>query len=174
MIDWFTSLLWRTIDSCRPTMERSLRLRPYSLGPKATEWSEPIEIPASVATDALKGKQIIFIWGRATYNGIFDDTPEHFTQWCYKLVFPRTTPRPLTQFVALGHITVPTRIQAINNRRLITRRTIARPLLSFLRSDQGLISASTSSLSIAAPILTRVSNCASAAPESSSSRATQS
>lgn len=75
---------------------------PMFLGPKATEWSEPIKIPANVATDALKGKQVIFIWGCATYNDIFDRTPEHFTQWCYKLVFTRTSPQPLTQFVAFG------------------------------------------------------------------------
>jgi hypothetical protein len=75
---------------------------PMFLGPRATEWSEPIKIPANVATDALKGRQVIFIWGRATYNDIFDGTPEHFTRWCYKLVFTRTTPLPLIQFVAFG------------------------------------------------------------------------
>jgi hypothetical protein len=75
---------------------------PMFLGPKAAEWSEPIKIPQYVATDALNEKQVIFIWGRATYNDIFDATAEHFTQWCYKLVFTRVSPTPITQFVSFG------------------------------------------------------------------------
>lgn len=75
---------------------------PMFLGPKATEWSDPIKIPAHVATDALKGKQTIFIWGQVIYSDIFANTGSHYTRWCYKLVFPRVTPQPVTQFVAFG------------------------------------------------------------------------
>jgi hypothetical protein len=75
---------------------------PMFLGPQATEWSEAIDIPANVATAALKGTENLFIWGRVEYRDIFDDTPLHFTEWCYKMVFTRVTPEPLTQFVAFG------------------------------------------------------------------------
>jgi hypothetical protein len=75
---------------------------PMFLGPKATEWSEPIRIPANVATTALHGGESIFIWGRVEYRDIFDKTRLHFTEWCYKLVFVRVQPSPQTQFVAFG------------------------------------------------------------------------
>ena len=75
---------------------------PMFLGPKATEWSEPIRIPAQVATAALHGGESIFIWGRVEYRDIFDKTRLHFTEWCYKLVFVRIEPHPQTQFVAFG------------------------------------------------------------------------
>jgi hypothetical protein len=75
---------------------------PMFLGPQATEWSEAVHIPGNVATDALKGKGHIFIWGRVEYHDIFDDTPLHFTEWCYRVLFVRTQPHPLPQFVAFG------------------------------------------------------------------------
>jgi hypothetical protein len=75
---------------------------PMFLGPQATEWSEAMNIPANVATAALKGGDNVFVWGRVEYRDIFDNTPLHFTEWCYKMVFTRVSPKPLTQFVAFG------------------------------------------------------------------------
>jgi hypothetical protein len=75
------------------------------LGPQASEWSAPIEIPANVATDALNGSTQIYIWGRVDYEDIFNATNPHFTQWCYRLNITRdaSTGAVSTQFVAYGN-----------------------------------------------------------------------
>lgn len=72
------------------------------LGPQATEWSTPIDIPPSVATSAWKGNTTIFIWGRVDYEDIFAGTKPHFTRWCYRIYFGQGPMQP--QFIAVGDI----------------------------------------------------------------------
>jgi len=75
---------------------------PMFLGPNATEWSEAIELNAREATLVLDGKQNIFIWGRVEYRDVFNKTPIHYTEWCYRLIFTKLVPQPESQFVAFG------------------------------------------------------------------------
>jgi len=72
------------------------------LGPQATEWSAPIEIPPHVATAALSGNLRIFIWGRVDYQDIFNDSRPHFTEWCYRLHIRNVSGKVETQFIAEG------------------------------------------------------------------------
>lgn len=55
------------------------------LGPKAFEWSKPINISGPIATSVIQDRRRFFIWGRADYWDIFPDTPPHFTKWCYRV-----------------------------------------------------------------------------------------
>jgi hypothetical protein len=55
------------------------------LGPKATELSAPIDIPGELATRVMEGGERLFVWGRADYRDIFDETPPRHTQWCYEI-----------------------------------------------------------------------------------------
>lgn len=78
------------------------RLRMF-LGPQATEWSTPIEIPSHVASAALKGDGHIFIWGRVDYEDIFNGTRPHFTEWCYRMKLnDRDNKLHPPQFIAYG------------------------------------------------------------------------
>jgi hypothetical protein len=74
------------------------------LAPQATEWSEPIRIPSPIATRVLREQTRVYIWGRVDYRDIFEDTPQRYTEWCYRMVIedvPQTrTPR--FQFIAYG------------------------------------------------------------------------
>ena len=72
------------------------------LGPQAREWSEGIEIPPNLATEAAQGISAIYIWGRVDYRDIFDDTPPRFTQWCNRLSLTRNGPEILHEFVSFG------------------------------------------------------------------------
>jgi hypothetical protein len=73
------------------------------IGPEATEWSAPIDIPENIASAAIDGTIKIFIWGRVDYGDIFDETQPHFTEWCYRL-HPLIGVNDIQiQFVAYGH-----------------------------------------------------------------------
>lgn len=78
------------------------RTKRMFLAPQAVEWSEAVEIPAEVATQALQGKQKLFIWGRVDYDDIFDGTSRHFTEWCYQIHIFESGGRVDTQFVAFS------------------------------------------------------------------------
>jgi hypothetical protein len=55
------------------------------LGPKAISHAGTINIPPSEIENAKRGAVRIFIWGRAEYSDIFEDTNPHFTQFCFRM-----------------------------------------------------------------------------------------
>lgn len=75
---------------------------PLFLGPRATEWSAPIDIPNDVSIRASNGQTHIFVWGRIDYRDIFENSRPHFSQWCYRVRFYRVGAEVRSQFVAFG------------------------------------------------------------------------
>jgi hypothetical protein len=69
------------------------------IGPDANEWSKHIRISDSDVSKATDGALQIYIWGRADYEDIFRNTPQHFTQFCYRLRFHRFGREVKVQFV---------------------------------------------------------------------------
>lgn len=75
---------------------------PLFLGPQATEWSAPIEIPKDVSIKASNQQTNIYIWGRADYQDIFENTRPHWIKWCYRIYIYQLGGDVRTQFVAFG------------------------------------------------------------------------
>jgi hypothetical protein len=66
--------------------------KPFFLAPHAVEPSEFIEMPGvqvviDYAITSLGAEPMIFIWGRADYEDIFEQP--HFTEWYYQLRLER-------------------------------------------------------------------------------------
>jgi hypothetical protein len=72
------------------------------LSPRATEWSEAIVIDPVIATNALRDRTRIYVWGRVDYDDIFPGTRHHFTEWCYVIHMDKSGAGVSPRFVAHG------------------------------------------------------------------------
>jgi hypothetical protein len=68
--------------------------QPFFLAPKASAFSEPLQIPAGHVNAIIAnvnagfgGVPKMFIWGRADYFDVFDKP--HFVEWCFRIRFDR-------------------------------------------------------------------------------------
>lgn len=57
----------------------------YFIGPKANEWTPPIEVTSQTANSALNLETNLYIWARADYQDVFG--AKRFTLSCSKIVF---------------------------------------------------------------------------------------
>jgi hypothetical protein len=58
----------------------------FSIGPKATKFSETLKIPINLVEQVGDGKARLFVWGRAEYNDVFENTPPHHTEFCNEVI----------------------------------------------------------------------------------------
>ncbi len=56
------------------------------IGPKATLYSQVLDIPLPVLQTAGSGQGRIFVWGWTEYNDVFKGTPRHRTEFCNELI----------------------------------------------------------------------------------------
>jgi hypothetical protein len=56
------------------------------LAPKAIIWAHDLPIPVSVFQKAQATASHIYLFGRATYRDVFDDTPPQVTKFCMELI----------------------------------------------------------------------------------------
>lgn len=54
------------------------------IGPKANEWSLPMEIIPNTANSVLSGETNLYVWGRADYEDVFGNP--RFTLACYRVI----------------------------------------------------------------------------------------
>jgi len=58
----------------------------FFIGPKATKFSTTLKIPTTLVEQVGDGKARLFVWGRAEYNDVFENTPPHHTEFCNEVV----------------------------------------------------------------------------------------
>jgi hypothetical protein len=73
---------------------------PLALGPKAILWSKDLPISTEVLHGAYNGSLHLYVCGGATYRDVFDDTPQHVTKFCLKIMV-QSDPRTGTPKIAM-------------------------------------------------------------------------
>lgn len=58
----------------------------FFIGPKATKFSHTLKIPITLVEQVGDGKARLFVWGRAEYNDVFENTPPHHTEFCNEVI----------------------------------------------------------------------------------------
>jgi len=65
---------------------------PLFLGPSARAELGTVVIPMRDIEAALTGNVFLYVWGRAAYEDVFDDSKPHFFEFCHRIVVGGTTP----------------------------------------------------------------------------------
>jgi len=74
------------------------------LGPNARAEAGSVLIPMRDVQAAIEGRVQLYVWGRATYEDIFEGTQPHFVEFCHRIEARGTTPNDLAlTFVYNGH-----------------------------------------------------------------------
>jgi hypothetical protein len=71
------------------------------LGPKGKSDTGFVVIPMRDLQAAIEERVALYFWGRATYEDVFEGTPPHFVEFCYRLDVKGTTPNAVT--LAFSH-----------------------------------------------------------------------
>lgn len=56
------------------------------IGPKGIIHSIHVDIPSALIEPRIK-REDIYVWGWVDYNDVFNDTPRHRTEFCYKICY---------------------------------------------------------------------------------------
>jgi hypothetical protein len=74
------------------------------LGSSARTEAGTVLIPMRDIQAAIEGRVQLYIWGRATYEDIFERTEPHFVEFCHRIDAKGATPNDVTlTFVHYGH-----------------------------------------------------------------------
>jgi hypothetical protein len=74
------------------------------LGPNARAEAGTMLIPTRDIQAAIEGRVQLYVWGRATYEDIFERTGPHFVEFCHRIEAKGATPDSMAlAFVHYGH-----------------------------------------------------------------------
>jgi hypothetical protein len=81
---------------------------PTIIGPKATVETDVMNIPIATIRAVAAGTEHVYVWGWADYDDVFNDTPRHRTEFCYKLwILPQQQGVALSGFAFTGNTMAP-------------------------------------------------------------------